>query len=346
MNLFRFGNPEFLYLLIIGLPIVILLVLFGLYQKRKSILLFQSKINIFERNRYLIKSTLLILAFISISLASALPQWGSKPETVGERLDIMLALDTSTSMLATDNNSVRRLTYAKETIFSILDELDGDRVGLLYFAEASVVVCPITSDLITLREFLNALTPTSIIHRGTRIANAIEIARDRFIKQNSELEGTDLSISGQKALILITDGEDHGEDVTEVVETAKMEGIHIYCVGIGNSTKSVPIPLADENGGYKRDVDGQLVLTTLDEKRLSEIAEMGNGKYYHANDGISELMADLAKLEKKKYRIISDGELKNRFKWFAGLAFLLLACELLIKNWKIDPQKLGISKRR
>ena len=131
----------------------------------------------------------------------AIPKWGAKPETVAERLDVMLALDISTSMLATDGNSARRLNQAKETMFSLLEQLEGDRVSLLYFAEESIVVCPLTSDVNTLREFLAAMTPETIVHRGTHIGNAIEIATERFISNQSELT-TDADFKAQKVLIL------------------------------------------------------------------------------------------------------------------------------------------------
>ena len=131
--------------------------------------------------RHKVQAVLLLLSYLLVTLAIARPQWGAKPEPVAERLDIMLGLDISTSMLAADENSVRRLTYAKEVIFSLLEALEGDRFGLLYFAEASFVVCPLTSDTTTLREFLAAINADTLTHSGTRISNAIEIATDRLI---------------------------------------------------------------------------------------------------------------------------------------------------------------------
>lgn len=332
MNWFRFGNPEFLFFLWGGLPLLILLLLFGLRMKRNAMLLFQSTVKATHLKRHKVQALLLMLTFLLVILAIAAPQWGAKPEIVAERLDVMLALDISTSMLAIDSNSIRRLTHAKNVIFSLLKQLEGDRVGLLYFAEGSIVVCPLTNDVSTLRDNLAAMTPETIVYRGTRIGNAIEVAADRFISDQSELT-TDTDSSGQKVLILFTDGEDHGEDANEAAKAAKREGIHIYCVGVGTSDKSVPIPLPAEGAGYKRDVNGQLVLTTLDETRLREIAEMGNGNYYHANEGTAQLTKDLARLEKQKYRIRADGEYRERFQWFVGLALMLLIGELLIQKW-------------
>ena len=333
MNWLRLGNPELLFFLWVGLPLLILLLLFGLRMKRKALLQFQSNVNATHLKRHKIQAALLILGYFLVAIGMVRPQWGAKPETVAEKLDVMLALDISTSMLATDGNSVRRLTQAKEAMFSLLKELEGDRIGLLYFAEAGVVVCPLTSDVNTLKEFLGAMTPETLVHRGTRIGNAIEIATDRFISDESALTAIDTDSKAQKVLILFTDGEDHGEDAIAAAKMAIREGVHIYCVGVGTSDKSVPIPLAVDNAGYKRDVNGQLVLTRLNEERLREIAKSGNGNYYHANEGITQLTTDLSRLEKRKYTIRSDGEYQERYQWFVGLALILLVGELLVQRW-------------
>lgn len=273
-----------------------------------------------------------MLSYLFVAIAIAQPQWGAKPETVAERLDVMLALDISTSMLATDNNSVRRLTHAKDVIFSLLEQLEGDRAGLLYFAEASIVVSPLASDVSTLKDFLAAMTPETLVHSSTRIGNAIEIATARFISDKNKL--TDSDSSGQKVLILFTDGEDHGTtDATEAAKAAKKKGVHVYCVGVGTTDKPVPIPLPIESAGYKRDIDGKLVLTALNEERLREIAKAGNGNYYHANEGTTQLTKDLARLEKQKFRVRADGEYQERFQWFVGLVLILLIGELLLQKW-------------
>lgn len=335
MNWFQFGNPDFLIYILFGVPIFFILLRFGWHRKRKAILLYQSSMSASDIKRQKVQVVLLILIFLAISLSLTFPQWGNKPETVAEKLDVMLALDTSTSMLATDGDSVRRLTQAKNVIFQLLDQLQDDRVGLLYFAEAGVVVCPLTDDVSTIREFLSALKPESLVHRGTRIGNAIEVAKERFIRESSDSVPTMTNASGHKVLILFTDGEDHGEDVSESVEAAKMEGISIYCVGFGDSGKSVPIPLPDESMGYKRDTRGQLVLTTLDEEELFELAKSGDGNYYHADIGVSQLMSDLSRLEKQRYKIPADGELRDRFQWFIFIAIVFLVGELLMQQWRI-----------
>ena len=128
----RFARPEFLHLLWIVLPVTLLL-LFGLQQKRKALLRFYRNADPSHLRRHKVQAGLLLLSYFLLTLAIARPQWGAKPEPVAEQLDVMLALDISTSMLAEDEESFRRLTHAKEVIFSLLDALEGDRVGLLYF---------------------------------------------------------------------------------------------------------------------------------------------------------------------------------------------------------------------
>lgn len=327
----RFGNPEYLHFLW-AVPPLIFLLLFGLRRKQKALLRFHSNVDPTHLKYHKVQAGLLLLSYLCVTLAIARPQWGAKSESVAERLDVMLALDISTSMLAEDEESVRRLEHAKAFISSLLDELEGDRVGLLYFAEASFVVCPLTSDTVTLREFLAAITAETLAHSGTRIRNAIEIAIDRLIsdqKQPAIASGFD----GQKVLILFTDGEDHGEAAVEAAQAATEKGVHIYCVGVGNPVRSAPIPLLGNVGAeatpYKRDANGQLVLTTLDETRLQEIAKAGNGGYYHAAAGITELTTDLGRLEKQRFTVRSDGEYQERFQWFVAGALILLIYELL-----------------
>ena len=328
----RFAHPEFLHFLWIVLPLTLLL-LFGLQQKRKALLRFYSNVNPAHLQRHKVQAGLLLVGYILLTLAIARPQWGAKPEPVAERLDVMLALDISTSMLAEETESFRRLTHAKEVMFSLLDALEGDRVGLLYFAEASFVVCPLTSDTATLREFLTAITAETLSHSGTRIDNAIETATARLASDQNDTIAITTDFGGQKVLILFTDGEDHEGAAIAAARMATQKGVHIYCVGVGNAVQSVPIPLprdtTAETTPYKRDANGQLVLTALEETHLQEITEAGDGKYYHASTGIAELTADLARLEKQKFRIRSDGGYQERFQLFIFGALILLIYELL-----------------
>ena len=240
MNWLHFGHPEFLHFLW-AVPPLTLLLLFGLRQKRRALLRFYSNGDPKHLRRHKIQAGLLLLSYLFLTLAMARPQWGAAPEPVAQRLDIMLGLDISTSMLAEDGTSVRRLTQAKAVIFSLLEEFEGDRFGLLYFAEASFVVCPLTNDTNTLREFLAAITADTLIHSGTRIGNAIEIATERLTSDQDSPTAIDRDDRGQKVLILFTDGEDHGAAAISAAKEANRVGVHVYCVGVGNPVQSVRI---------------------------------------------------------------------------------------------------------
>lgn len=333
MNWLRLGNPDLLYLLWIGFPLILFILLYGFWQKRRALLLFQSRISNSYIKQNIYRSTLLLLCYLLICIGLARPQWGAEPERVSERLDIILALDISTSMLAKNTASDRRLTQAKDVMSTLLDHLDGNRVGLVYFAEESYVVCPLTYDTNTMKEFLTAMNPETLVHKGTRIGNAIEIATERFISDEEGLNGIGTDPRAHKALILFSDGEDHGQNAVEKAQDGLRKGVHVYCIGVGSAGQSVPILLPIEKGGYKRDVNGQLVLTTLNEEYLQGIVNAGDGLYYHANEGITKLVSDLEKLEKRQYRIGIGDEYQERYQWFVGLALVLLLAELLIVRW-------------
>ena len=330
MNWLRFGHPEFLHFLW-TVPLLTLLLLFGLRQKQRALLRFYSNVDPGHLRRHKVQAGLLLLSYLFLTLAIARPQWGEAPKPVAERLDIMLGLDISTSMLAEDDTSVRRLTQAKAVIFSLLEEFAGDRFGLLYFAEASFVVCPLTNDTDTLREFLAAITADTLTHSGTRIGNAIEIATKRLTSDQDSPTAIDLDDRGQKVLILFTDGEDHGAAAISAAKEANGVGVHVYCVGVGNPVQSVPIPLPQGPGTeatpYKRDVNGQLVLTALDETSLREIAKAGSGSYYHAPAGINALRTDLARLARQQFSVHGAGKYRERFQLFVAAALILLICE-------------------
>ncbi len=335
MNWLRFGSPEYLYILWLGFPVIALFLIYGYFRKKKSFLLFQSSIpsNLFLK--YKIRVLLLLLCFVLMSLGLTRPQWGAKPESVSERLDVILALDISTSMLAKDVNSDRRLTQAKHIMSDLLTQLGGNRVGLLYFAEESFIVCPLTHDFHTLRDFLRAISPETIVHRGTNISKAINLASSRLITDQNVLNTGVINKRAHKVVVLFTDGEDHSVETLTEVDSALTYGIHTYCIGVGSADKPIPILLPDNNKGYKRDMNGQLVLTQLDEQHLRDITASGNGQYYHVNEGVSKLVSDLSKLEKQKYSIRSNGEYQDRYQWFVGLALLLLVLEFLIPRiWK------------
>ncbi len=344
MNWIHFASPEFLYFLW-TVPPLLLVICFGTLQKQKAYLRFYSDVNLVQTRRHKIQAVLLIASYLFLTIAIAQPQFGEKQVSVQQNLDIMLALDISTSMLAADVKP-NRLLRAKQAIFSLLERLQGNRIGLLLFAESNFVVCPLTTDTTTLKEFLTAVTPNALVHSGTRIGNAIETATAHLNKKpdNNQIEtGRPFygkEGSGHKAVILWTDGEDHGETGLEAAETAARAGVHIYCIAIGNPAQPVPIPISEavlqqkENGiTYKRDVSGQLVITELNEELLRKLAKQGRGNYYHETE-IEPLVRDLARLQKRTTQARANGHYADRFQFFAAAALILLLCEMLVPYQK------------
>ena len=329
MTWIGFGSPEFRHWLWSVLPIV-LLIRFGIRQRRKASERFSSIPNPTDARRHNIQAALLMVSYLLVTFAIARPQFGEKREPVQQQVvDIMLALDISTSMLAKDGEKTVRLRRAKHTMFSLIERMQGNRIGLLLFAEASFVVCPLTTDASTLKEFVAAVEPETLVHSGTQIGNAIEAGVARLNREQN---------SAHKALILWTDGEDHGDTAIEAAKAAASVGVHVYCIGVGNPGQPAPIPLAD-GAGYKRNVNGQLVLTELDEETLREVAAQGRGHYYHETEmsqQIGRLAGDLAQLATRQFKVGTPdgGERAERFQLFVGIALLLLIAEMCVSFQK------------
>ena len=348
----NFGTPEFLHWLW-SVPPIILLSLFGIRQKQKARERFHSTPAPIYARRHKIQSGLLIVSYLLVTFAIARPQFGEKQEPVQQQaVDIMLALDISTSMLAQDpdNRNVvldnvedglrkdttspritypnatrmteNRLSRAKRAMFSLIEAMQGNRIGLLLFAEASFVVCPLTTDASTLKEFVAAVETETLVHSGTQIGNAIEAGVARLNRERN---------SAHKALILSTDGEDHGGTAVEAAKAAVSTGVHVYCIGVGTPGKPVPIPLPG-GAGYKRNVSRQLVLTELREETLREVAAQGRGRYYHETEIFQQsgqLAGELAQLATRQFKVgRSDSGYAERFQLFVGIALLLLICEM------------------
>ena len=224
------------------------------------------------------------LAVLALMLAGlARPQWGSETQVIEqEGIQVMVALDVSTSMLAQDIKP-DRLSRAKMEIADLMGRLGGDEIGLVLFSGASFVQFPLTSDYATAMTFLDNARPEVISRPGTAIGDAIRTA----------MTGFDANRASQKVIVLITDGEDHGSDALSMAEMAAEQGIMIYTIGFG-SPEGEPIPVYNDRGDvvdFKKDRNGEVVLSRLDEGTLQEIAGVGGGKYFRATAGGSELAA-------------------------------------------------------
>ena len=230
----------------------------------------------------------------------------------------MVVLDVSNSMLAKDY-SPNRLERAKLAISRITDRLQGDRIGLIIFAGSSFVQLPITTDYVSAKMFLNNISTESIPIQGTAIGDAISTAARSFSAQSEN----------SRAIIVITDGENHEDDAVAAASQAAEAGIKVYTIGVG-SAEGQPIPMG---GGLLKDKEGNIVVTKLDEETLKEIASAGGGAYVHAgNDefGLTPIINDIKKMQEEEYSSVVFEEYDEQFMYFLAIALALFVLEMLI----------------
>lgn len=314
----------------------------GFRWKRKAMSLFgnltliEKLTSSVSRKRQISKAILLCIAIIFMLLSLARPQFGTKLRTVKrEGQDIMVALDLSLSMMAEDIKP-NRLEKAKHEIGSLIDKLEGDRVGLIGFAGKAFVQCPLTLDYGAAKMFLDTMEPDLLPIPGTALGEAIKKAVESYVEKERK----------HKVLVLITDGEDHLGEPLEIAKIASREGVIIYTVGIG-SLQGVPIPLYDKRGnttGFKKDRKGEVVMTKLDELTLEKIALETNGKYYRATSGeveLDKIYNDIAKMEKKALSSKQFTQFEERFQELLGLVLVIILVETILperkrttKTWK------------
>lgn len=339
----RFAHSEYLMGLYI-IPVLIVLVWLWFRFQNKSIQEFASKnmsgllLPFRSRWKMFVKSIIMIFSITLIIIGLANPQVGSKVEEVKQvGIDVFIVLDVSLSMTAEDIKP-NRLAKAKHEIGKLIQRLRGDRIGLIVFSGEAYVQFPLTTDYNAANLFLNAVDVTTVPQPGTAISAAISMAETSFKKEEET----------KKAIVVITDGEDHEGDYESVIANAVDKGIQIYTIGLG-SPNGVPIPIYNNSGtqsGYKKDNRGNVVLTKLGEKTLENIAELGNGKYYRGSNTDNELEKiynDLAKLEGTEYGATRITEYEDRFYYFLIPAILLIIFEFFISNTK---SKLFIEFKR
>ncbi len=274
------------------------------------------------------------VAIIFLIVALARPQWGSQVEYIERRgVEIMVVLDVSESMLAEDFRP-NRLARAKLEITELMDQLEGNEIGLTLFSGAAFIQFPLTSDFATARTFLDAAYPGIISRPGTAIAEAIQIAMTGFNQERAT----------QKVIILLTDGENHEGDVFATAQEAFEQGIIIYTIGFG-SPDGQPIPQYDHLGNlieYKKDQQGETILTTLDELTLQQIALMTDGRYFQAvPDGreVGFLADEINKLQTSELESRFETRGVERFQWFLAIAIVALTIIEII------PDRARLRKR-
>jgi Ca-activated chloride channel family protein len=326
----RFAGVEYLTLLW-GLPLLAGLLLWALRHRRRKLERFisdQLRARLTEEYS-LAKATLrtlLILGFFLFGiLALARPQWGARLEEIRRRgVDIIVALDSSFSMNAEDV-APSRLQKAKGEIRTLVEKLRGDRLGLVCFAGSAVLQCPLTLDYAAVLMFLDAADTQVISDPGTSLAAAIATADASFIAKERRY----------KVLILFTDGEDLQGQVDPAARKARDAGVVIYTVGVG-SPEGRPIPVRDANGNiveYRKDSDGQVVVSRLDERNLAKIAGETGGRYFRATTSETEmdqLCREISGMDKKELDSRLFQNFEDRFQYPLGVALALLAAHLLL----------------
>ena len=259
------------------------------------------------------------LAFLCFVLGIARPQMGAKlKEHEAKGAEIMICLDVSNSMLAEDY-SPSRLDRAKLAISRVVDKLQGDRIGLIIFAGSSFVQLPITTDYVSAKMFLGSIDTGSVPVQGTAIGDAILTAAKSFSAQSEK----------SRAIIIITDGENHEDDAVDAARQAAELGIKIYTIGVG-SLRGQPIPV---NGELLKDRGGNIVVSRLDEATLKQIAEAGGGAYVHAGNeefGLNPIIDDIKKMEAEKYNSIIFEDFDEQYMYFFAAALVLLVLEMLV----------------
>jgi Ca-activated chloride channel family protein len=323
----RFAAPEYLWWLL-GLPILIGLFILAFRRRTRALQAF-GDLRLLRRlstsaslERRIIKAALLVAAALFLVLALARPQWGAKLETVTRRgVDVIVAVDTSLSMLAEDVKP-NRMAQARAAVGSFVDLLRGDRVGLVAFAGTSYVACPLTLDYTAARMFVDVLDVDLIPTQGTAIAEAIESAIAAFHPGERRY----------KVLVLITDGEDHEGNVAAAARAAATEGITIYTVGVG-SPSGEPIPLRNARGdiiGYKEDKEHRKVTSRLGESDLEAVALATGGKYFRSTPEGLELHRVYEEISRMDQRTLSGRTLtayEERYQLPLGAAILLFLIE-------------------
>jgi len=332
MQLFRFANPVFLYLLLL-LPVLILLYIINEVRKRKALKRL-GDVNLVSRLvpemstvRPAIKFILQLIAVSAGIIMLSRPQFGSKIEDIKKQgVEVIIALDVSNSMLAEDIQP-DRLTRAKQAISRLVDNLDNDKIGLIVFAGDAYIQIPVTTDYISAKMFLSSINPNMVPKQGTAIGAAIDLG----IRSFSPGEGK------SKAMIIITDGENHEDDPVKEAEEASKAGIVIHTLGIG-STEGVPIPiLINGKRDYLKDANGNTVVTKLDEEILKKIALTTNGNYVRAsnsNIGLDEIFNGIKRMKKQDLESTMYTEYNDQFQIFAAIALFLLLADFIIMERK------------
>jgi Ca-activated chloride channel family protein len=319
-----FAQYRYLLLLLL-VPVILIAHALKLRARRKRVerfgdsALVEELMPSYSKAKGWLRTILYSLAFFFFVIGLARPQIGAKlSEREAKGAEIMICLDVSNSMLAEDY-SPNRLERAKLAISRIVDRLQEDRIGLIVFAGSSFVQLPITTDYVSAKMFLNSIDTGSVPVQGTAIGDAVLTAARSFSAQSEK----------SRAIIVITDGENHEDDPVDAVRQVAGMGIKVYTIGVG-SLRGEPIP---KDGQLMKDREGNIVVSRLDEGTLQQMAEAGNGAYVHAGNeefGLNPIIDDIRKLEAEKFNSVVFEEYDEQYMYFFAIALALFVIEMLI----------------
>lgn len=334
--MFSFANPHLLYLLLL-IPIVAILFLLAQKSRLRKIKKFgriESLLPLMpnaSKYKPWIKLTLQLIAILALVIVLARPRAGAKEEVSNVKgIEIMLCVDVSNSMLASSNddpNGISRLQRAKFILEKLIDKLGNDKVGLIVFAGDAYTQLPITTDFVSAKMFLNSIETNMVPTQGTAIGAAIQMAMNSFTPDDNT----------QKAIVILTDGENFEDDALAMAEQANKNGIYIDVIGLGSS-KGAPIPINAGEGIFLKDDSGRPVTTYLNEKMAQDIAKAGNGVYVsgNSNSAVTDIDEQLKTIATSDLERIVYTQSAEQFPLFAWIALILLVSDIFVLDRKIE----------
>lgn len=330
----KFSNPYMFYALF-GVIFIIGLAALRYFWKRKRLKQHFSKNNLKELapqlsfGRWIFRYIMLSVIFILVVLTLTRPKFGPKVRmTKSTGIDIVLAIDVSTSMLCEDIKP-NRLERTKDAIAAFMEKLRGDRVSLVAFAGQADILVELTNDYAAIRNMLAGVNPSMFGTQGTSLSEAIKVSLGAFPDK----------MKSAGAIVILTDGEDHEGQLDAMIDMANRKGINIFTIGIGTNAGG-PIPLYDSNGilqGYKQDSQNNQVITKANPQLLEDIAKKGKGNYYKGEDPLSalvEINRELRKLEKETYESKNEEGLEEQFQWILIFVIILMVVEIYYTDKK------------
>ncbi|MEM1319144.1 MAG: VWA domain-containing protein [Bacteroidota bacterium] len=326
--LFRFEHSEYLYVLL-AIPVLAVFFTLTWYARKKALARFGENSLVarlmpqVSRYKHLIKFGLLLLALSVLVIGWANPQWGTKREKAKRKsIDVFIALDISQSMMSEDIRP-NRLERAKQFAQKLIMELKGERIGTIIFAGNAYLQMPLTTDYAAAMLFMKSANTRMAPSQGTAISEAISLSERSFEEDNKN----------HKALVIITDGENHDEEALEQAKTANDNGLLIYTIGVGTARGGLIPTVVAGRQDYKRDKTGNPITSQLNESMLRELADAGEGAYFNLVEGdkiLGSLRESINRIEKKEFEQRSFTEFESYFQYFIALGMLLIIIEFLL----------------